>query len=104
VQTRNLRVNAAVWDTNVCHTYWYVYSGQGNVAQNMTSLKTSGRERRLPPVFMTTERIFAGLQQTVSYLHGNGVTAFNEPGIMWDIEPRHRWLAPAREGPGCPDG
>lgn len=35
VQTGNLRVNPVVWDENVCHTYWYVYSGQGNVAQNI---------------------------------------------------------------------
>ncbi len=35
VQTGNLRVNPVVWDANVCHTYWYVYSGQGNVAQNI---------------------------------------------------------------------
>ena len=35
VQTGNLRVNPVVWDANVCHTYWYVRSGQGNVAQNI---------------------------------------------------------------------
>ncbi len=35
VQTGNLRVNPVVWDNNVCHTYWYVYSGQGNVASNI---------------------------------------------------------------------
>jgi hypothetical protein len=35
VQTGNLRVNPVVWDNNVCHTYWYVYFGQGNVAQNI---------------------------------------------------------------------
>src|SRR4051812_13592452 len=35
VQTGNLRVNPVVWDWNVCHTYWYVYFGQGNVAQNI---------------------------------------------------------------------
>lgn len=35
VQTGNLRVNPVVWDSNVCHTYWYVYHGQGNVAQNI---------------------------------------------------------------------
>jgi hypothetical protein len=35
VQTGNLRVNPVVWDETVCHTYWYVYSGQGNVAQNI---------------------------------------------------------------------
>jgi len=35
VQTGNLRTNPVVWDSNVCHTYWYVYFGQGNVAQNI---------------------------------------------------------------------
>jgi hypothetical protein len=35
VQTGNLRVNPVVWDANVCHTYWYVQFGQGNVAQNI---------------------------------------------------------------------
>ena len=35
VQTGNLRVNPVVWDNNVCHTYWYVTPGQGNVAQNI---------------------------------------------------------------------
>ncbi len=32
VQTGNLRVDPVRWDPNVCHTYWYVYPGQGNVA------------------------------------------------------------------------
>jgi len=41
----------------------------------------------LAPVFMTADRMVAGLRQMVRYLHRNGVTAFNEPGIMWDIEP-----------------
>ena len=35
VQTGNLRVNPVIWDDSVCHTYWYVYFGQGNVAQNI---------------------------------------------------------------------
>lgn len=35
VQTGNLRVNPVRWDNSVCHTYWYVYHGQGNVAQNI---------------------------------------------------------------------
>ena len=35
VQTGNLRTNPVVWDANLCHTYWYVYFGQGNVAQNI---------------------------------------------------------------------
>ena len=35
VQTGNLRVNPVVWDASICHTYWYVTPGQGNVAQNI---------------------------------------------------------------------
>lgn len=42
---------------------------------------------RVAPLFMTPERIALGLRQMVDYLHANGVTAFNEPGIMWDLEP-----------------
>lgn len=41
----------------------------------------------LSPHFLTPQRIAAGLHQLVGYLHRNGVTAFNEPGIMWDLEP-----------------
>jgi hypothetical protein len=35
VQTGNLRVNPVIWDTHVCHTYWYVLSDQGNVAKGI---------------------------------------------------------------------
>ncbi len=42
---------------------------------------------KLSPHFLTADRIAAGLHQMVAYLHKNGVTAFNEPGIMWDLEP-----------------
>jgi hypothetical protein len=42
VQTGNLRVNPVIWDAGICHTYWYVYHGQGNVAQNIF-------EGELPP-------------------------------------------------------
>lgn len=35
VQTGNLRVNPVIWDASICHTYWYVRPGQGNVAQNI---------------------------------------------------------------------
>jgi hypothetical protein len=45
VQTGNLRVNPVVWDSNVCHTYWYVRPGQGNVAQNIFE----GETPRPPP-------------------------------------------------------
>src|SRR5487761_2060546 len=41
----------------------------------------------LMPVFLTVERLRAGLEQLVPYLHMNGVTALNEPGIVWQVEP-----------------
>lgn len=42
---------------------------------------------RLSPMFTTPQRLAKGLRQLVAYLHQNGVTAINEPGIMWDVEP-----------------
>ena len=42
---------------------------------------------KLTPVFMGAGRMTAGLRQLVRYLHGTGVTALNEPGIMWHLEP-----------------
>jgi predicted amidohydrolase YtcJ len=41
----------------------------------------------LMPVFMTPERFQTGLAQMIEYLHMNGVTAINEPGIFWRTEP-----------------
>lgn len=41
----------------------------------------------LAPVFMSPARLAVGLRQLVAYLHANGVTSINEPGIMWDVEP-----------------
>lgn len=41
----------------------------------------------LMPIFMTPERFRVGLAQLVDYLHMNGVTAINEPGIFWRNEP-----------------
>lgn len=41
----------------------------------------------LAPMLMSAQRLTAGLHQMVGYLHANGVTAINEPGIMWAIEP-----------------
>ena len=43
--------------------------------------------RHLMPVFMTEQRFRTGLAQMVEYLHMNGVTAINEPGIYWRNEP-----------------
>lgn len=33
--TGNHVTNPVVWDNNICHTYYYVYFGQGNAAQNI---------------------------------------------------------------------
>ena len=41
----------------------------------------------LMPHFMTAERFRVGLHQLVEYLHMNGVTSINEPGIYWRNEP-----------------
>ena len=39
------------------------------------------------PVLISRDRVERGLRQMVDYLHRNGVTAFNEPGVMWEVEP-----------------
>ena len=41
----------------------------------------------LMPRFLTQARFRKGLAQLVDYLHMNGVTAINEPGIAWKTEP-----------------
>ncbi len=45
--------------------------------------------RHLMPRFLTEARFRTGLAQLVAYLHMNGVTAINEPGIAWSVEPWH---------------
>ena len=96
----------AVWQRS-CHE-WFLNSAaidalgitgeemaDGDVAGAMVDLSAghwweTGMNLLLPrlmPIFMTERRVTAGLRQMVDYLHRNGVTAFNEPGIMWDIEP-----------------
>lgn len=35
VETGNKKYNPVIWDTNTCHSYFFVYHGQGNVAQNI---------------------------------------------------------------------
>ncbi|MGA1074075.1 MAG: amidohydrolase [Ilumatobacteraceae bacterium] len=51
------------------------------------------------PVLLSRERMEFGLHQMVRYLHSNGVTAFNEPGIAWAFEPVDLY----REILGAPD-
>ena len=43
----------------------------------------------LMPRFLTEERFRVGLAQLAEYLHMHGVTAINEPGIAWRVEPWH---------------
>ncbi len=43
--------------------------------------------RKVAPILVSPERMDSGLRQMVAYLHQNGVTAYNEPGIAWAIEP-----------------
>lgn len=96
----------AVWQRS-CHE-WYLNSaaidalgltatemaGHG-VASTMVDLEAghwweTGMNLLLPrlsPVFMRQARLAAGLQQLVTYLHHNGVTSINEPGLMWALEP-----------------
>ena len=49
VQTGNHVTNPVVWDETVCHTYWYVYFGQGNVAQNIFEGETPPPPPPPPP-------------------------------------------------------
>jgi hypothetical protein len=51
VQTGNLRVNPVVWDETACHTYWYVYFGQGNVADNIFEGEVPPAPPPSPPGF-----------------------------------------------------
>ena len=96
----------AIWQRS-CHE-WYLNSaaietlgiteanmaGKGPASENVDVAAghwwEMGMNLLLPliaPVFLTPERLIAGLQQMVTYLHQKGVTAFNEPGIMWASEP-----------------
>ena len=54
VQTGNLRVNPVVWDQSVCHTYWYVLPGQGNVANNISEGAVPPPPPPSPPALITT--------------------------------------------------
>lgn len=96
----------AVWQRS-CHE-WYLNTAAitrlGLTAEQMTGQGPasdmvdfaaghwweSGMNLLLPsltPVLLSPERLAAGLHQLVGYLHANGVTAINEPGIMWAVEP-----------------
>jgi len=61
VQTGNHITNPVVWDNNTCHTYWYVYFGQGNVAQNIFEGETPPPPPPPPPpaIISTREQCLA---------------------------------------------
>ncbi len=42
---------------------------------------------KVSPILVSPRRVRFGLEQMVAYLHGTGVTAFNEPGLIWGQEP-----------------
>ncbi len=99
----------AVWQRS-CHE-WFLNSAAidalGITAENMSGHGTASDmvdvarghfwengwmvllSRLLMPLFLTEERFREGLAQMVEYLHMNGVTAINEPGINWAVEPWH---------------
>lgn len=58
--------------------------GRGHFWENGWMLVLS---MHLMPHFMTEARFREGLAQMTEYLHMNGVTAINEPGIYWRNEP-----------------
>lgn len=110
---------AAIWQRS-CHE-WYLSSGA--IAElELTPEKLAGQgpgsemidldrghfwengwmvvlSPYLMPRFLTEQRFRTGLAQLVDYLHMNGVTAINEPGISWKIEPWHLY----EELLGAPD-
>jgi hypothetical protein len=54
VQTGNHITNPVVWDNNACHTYWYVYFGQGNAAQNIFEGEVPPPPPPPPPAIIST--------------------------------------------------
>jgi predicted amidohydrolase YtcJ len=99
----------AIWQRS-CHE-WYLNSAAisalGITAENMAGKGAASEQvdvarghfwengwmvllsNYLMPKFLTEARFREGLAQLVEYLHMNGVTAINEPGIAWKVEPWH---------------
>jgi predicted amidohydrolase YtcJ len=99
----------AIWQRS-CHE-WYLNSAAisalGITAENMAGKGAASDQvdvarghfwengwmvllsNYLMPRFLTEARFREGLAQLVEYLHMNGVTAINEPGISWKVEPWH---------------
>ncbi len=99
----------AIWQRS-CHE-WYLNSAAisalGITAEKMTGKGAASEQvdlarghfwengwmvllaNYLMPIFLTEARFRKGLAQLVEYLHMNGVTAINEPGISWKVEPWH---------------
>lgn len=109
----------AIWQRSVHE--WYLNSAAthelGITPESMKGLGTASEQldverghywengwmlalgRHLLPRFMTPERMRRGLEMLVRYLHMNGVTAINEPGIFWGVEPWELY----RDVLGAPD-
>jgi predicted amidohydrolase YtcJ len=110
---------AAIWQRS-CHE-WFLNSAAisalGITAENMSGRGAASEQldldrghfwengwmvllsNYLMPRFLTEARFRKGLAQLVEYLHMNGVTAINEPGIAWKVEPWHLY----QEILGAPD-
>jgi hypothetical protein len=52
--TGNHITDPVVWDWNVCHTYWYVYPGQGNVANLIWDGDNPPPPPHAPPALIST--------------------------------------------------
>jgi hypothetical protein len=44
-----------VWDWNICHTYWYVYPGQGNVANLIWDGDNPPPKPQAPPALINRD-------------------------------------------------
>ena len=52
--TGNHITDPVVWDWNICHTYWYVYPGQGNVANLIWDGDNPPPPPPAPPALIST--------------------------------------------------
>jgi hypothetical protein len=76
VQTGNHVTNPVRWDESVCHTYWYVYFGQGNVAQNIFEgdVRPRLRRRRIPVRSSSTETTVSRYSECSARRHDGGLS------------------------------
>lgn len=69
------QVNPPNWDWNVCHTYWWVSSGSGNVAKNVW-------EGELPPPNIPLENLSRPAVNC-------GLFYCQDPGGPYTVDPRN---------------